>query len=1117
MSNFKNKIITASAGTGKTYRLSVEYIRILLEHYGKHKDFSLDSILVLTFTKKATAEIRERINEHLSLLCDPNPTKADDAKDRQGLLESLIGNDGQNELTDTQLEILNSALRQISSDRKQLQVMTIDSYIGSIFRNIVRPLRSIESYEIDNQAVEKRLPFLMEHLMTDKYKPLLDSLLRRKISPSLDEYRKFFSTLIQARWLHFLIQKHGDHSEAGTLHHLAQNPNPSLRDDALENARQAMSQILNQLQKVESLKDKKTEPMDFFKKDFKNLFRDSVNSWGEIITKSDKMLSSPEGCYRLFSKNKGCAITSGNQLKGKALSAAKEHINEQEARLAKALANYLIHTHFLEEQEEILKVWEAVLGEYDKLIYIYKNMTYDDVSWFTLEALFSSEPPNFDMQIENVATEFYQFLSHRSRFILIDEFQDTSLLQFAILQPIISEVISGEGTKDFGGIIVVGDEKQSIFGWRGGERELLLNLQGIFPSLHDALEKPLDKSWRSSNMMVEFINHVFDRVGNSDILEQQGLEWRYPKLSAGMAKLDPQTRIEFQPLQYARQGDQHKKDDVYQDFVRNTIAPIVKNNPGKSMALLCRTGRELETLQKLLDEQDVASIYQPSSILPEHAWVSPLIAWLRWLAFRNWLDFLELLRSNYFMLDAPGLKKVVDQISFALKEDREPDFSDCILAQKLTQVSDNADDSIHANCRAFLEFSLSPLLDCETMKPKERDYLNIHAFLTLARDFELNKASGHISIPAFLDFLEDNQQQDFMKQVSVEGEGALELLTIHKSKGLQFDHVFFFHDLSAQGGRDSGHFQHFVDYATVDFQSLRDFALTYNYKNILEQSDFGHLVQAADNRKKLEELNTLYVALTRAKSALHICLAYQDKKGFDNYLQKSIKEGLKLPPLVAASIMDFFEKKELAPDESGKYIWQGSGEVTDDKQDKEIPQEGVCTEKLAAALPDEAEKKLEEPTVDDAHEHLDWKKVWLEDRGSLFGDLAHHYLSYLKKGSPDEHNHAFKQCLARFGAIITFDELRAKLDNLKQNLTQEDIFPAGYDKVFTEFTVWHRGSEQRLDRLLLDTKNKKALILDYKTGKEKDESQLERYKQALESLEALKGYEIQTKFIELKI
>lgn len=1118
MSRFKNKIITASAGTGKTYRLSVEYIRILLNHLDKYHDFNLDSILVLTFTKKATAEIRERINIHLALLCDPNPSEEKDQKERRGLLESLYEDGESKELSDKQMETLNKALRQISFDRKQLQVMTIDSYISSIFRNIVRPLRSIESYEIDNQAVEKRLPFLMDHLMSEKHKPLLDKLLRRKVSPSLDEYQNFFSTLIKARWLHFLIQKLDHEPAEGTLLHLAQNPDSALRDSDLENARQALMQILQLLQETDWSDSKVKKPKDLFKKAFCDMLGDSIEEWDDIVTASNEMLSIEDSCHKFFTNNKNGAITDGRKLTAKKLTDLKDQIKDLEASLAKSLANYLIHTHFLKEQEEILEVWTAVLKEYDKLIYRYKNMTYNDVSWFTLEALFSTTPPNFDMQTENVATEFYQFLSHRSRFILIDEFQDTSLMQFAILQPIIEEVISGPGTKDFGGVIIVGDEKQSIFGWRGGERDLLLNLHEIFPGLRDAKTDPLDKSWRSSNLMVEFINQVFDHIGNSGILERQNLKWDYPKLREGMEKLDPQTRIEFQTSAYSYQNEESSKHSIHREFVKKTILPTVDENPKKSMALLCRTGKELENLQKLLDEYGITSIYQPSSILPEHAWVSPLIAWLRWLAFRNWLDLLELMRSNYFMLDAPGLKKAVDEIYLALQEQREPDFSNCLLAQELIQLSETADESIHANCRAFLEYALPPLLKCEKMQPKERDFLNIHAFLAMARDFELNQASGNCSIPAFLDYLDDNLQQDSMKQVSVEGEGALELLTIHKSKGLQFDHVFFFYDLSASAGKDYGHFQHFEDYATQDFQSLHDYALTYHYDKILEQSDYGNLVQTSKNRMKLEELNTFYVGLTRAKTALHVCLAYRGDKGFDKYCEeKTTDTGFRLPALVGSAILKFFQNKEIAPDETGKYIWLGSGGTAEPDEKKEKTEEGISLDQLAAALPAKTEKPAFDPKPDESHRHMDWKKVWLEDRSNLFGDLAHHYLSFLKKGSPEEHDHAFKQCLTRFGAIIPLEELRTKLNSLKNNLSQDQIFPAGYDKVFTEFTVWHNGFEQRLDRLVLDTKNKKALILDYKTGKEQDARQLERYKQALQALDALKDYQIDTKFIELKI
>ena len=210
------KIITASAGTENLSPCPGIHSHHS-DFYGKHQDFSLTTSWCLP-SPKGHREIRERINSHLELLCNDKPATEEIAKDRSGLLDSLWPEREGAELTDQDLELLNRALRALSSDRRQLQVMTIDAYINSVFRNIVRPLRSIENFEIDIKAVEKRLPFLLQHLMKPEFKVRLDSLLSRKISPSLDEYKHFFKSLIEQRWLHFQIKKAENKTPAeGTL------------------------------------------------------------------------------------------------------------------------------------------------------------------------------------------------------------------------------------------------------------------------------------------------------------------------------------------------------------------------------------------------------------------------------------------------------------------------------------------------------------------------------------------------------------------------------------------------------------------------------------------------------------------------------------------------------------------------------------------------------------------------------------------------------------------------------------------------------------------------------------------------------------------------------------
>jgi len=125
----------------------------------------------------------------------------------------------------------------------------------------------------------------------------------------------------------------------------------------------------------------------------------------------------------------------------------------------------------------------------------------------------------------------------------------------------------------------------------------------------------------------------------------------------------------------------------------------------------------------------------------------------------------------------------------------------------------------------------------------------------------------------------------------------------------------------------------------------------------------------------------------------------------------------------------------------------------------------------------------------------------------------------VKQNQPAEHEYAYKQCLARFGSLLTRETIQARIEILRSNLPTKQVFPSGYDKVFTEFSLWHRGRELRIDRLLLDTANKRALILDYKTGTGREEGQLERYKQALLALPVIRdnGYQVETDFIDLKI
>ena len=136
MQNFIRKVIKASAGTGKTYRLSLEYIGLLLKFALYEIDFN--EILVITFTKKATAEIRERIFEHLYAII-----YNDDAELKKNIKTLLNINIGARER-----DILRQYYEQMKLNKNKVQISTIDAFTNNIFKTVISPYLGIMNYDL---------------------------------------------------------------------------------------------------------------------------------------------------------------------------------------------------------------------------------------------------------------------------------------------------------------------------------------------------------------------------------------------------------------------------------------------------------------------------------------------------------------------------------------------------------------------------------------------------------------------------------------------------------------------------------------------------------------------------------------------------------------------------------------------------------------------------------------------------------------------------------------------------------------------------------------------------------------------------------------------------------
>ncbi len=1131
MSNQVNRIISASAGTGKTYRLSLEYLALLLKFY-KNPEFRPDQILVITFTRKATAEIRDRIYLHLDTLSNHKEGWQDLALNLKKLTGASEFADKAKPLSEEEFRLLADVYHHLITHKDELQVMTIDSYIHSIFRNLIRPVRGIDRFELDLNAVEKRMPFLFNELMTPALLKRINSLLSRRLKPSLDEFKSFFRSLIDNRWIYYLSGKRAVAAQPDTLAYYAAHPELwEVKSDAYyQSFIGTFRQIIYNLNEYFQVKHNKilsseTIEAKLLNKDYVQLFSPLPAKFGDLANELETHFADEWTLLRILKLLKDEKyLWNGQRVRASKEFTELDSWKELHRSALEYLSNYLVFHLFLPEQREILDIWQDVLMHYDKLIYRYKDFTYDDIAWFTFEGLYSSEPPLFEAEKESVANEFYEFMCHRTRFMLIDEFQDTSILQFHILAPMIEELIAGEGSRPYGGLIVVGDEKQSIFGWRGGQRDLLLNLESIFPGLQIYAKDSLTDSWRSSPTLMNFINGIF---GNDDLhkyINSIESDWQYSDITGQKIALENDTVIKFKLQHYASRSADNKLDKAMRSFIEEMVIPAIadKSGTGRSIAVLARKNDELEMIRILLAEHGITSEFQSSRSLLDQPFIKAMLFLLKYAVYHDWYDFLAFLRSDLVLMDGKTLKQVINHISLYQQDKSETkpeiDFSSIPLVTAALNLAKALDTA------SIYKSSLLIIQTCRIQwkLPLERDYVNIQRWLDIALEYEQNYQSELPGMQGFLRYCEDNRDQAAFQQQDVVNSSAIQLLTIHKSKGLEFDSVFVWWNLKGFSGREENRLSSWVHYTDKSYHDLKDMALTLHYGKVLEASAFNEIMQADDNREQLEELNNLYVALTRAKSRLYLHVAFDKKEGWDVYWADYLSKNRLSPQHYAVkAALDYLTDKAAMQEDGSLLLGKEDIQELSHEHKQPVLSSGLPENliDLKPILPD-WQKPVEYINKEDYNQDMNWKISYLVDRDNLKGLVAHFYLAQIKYASQAEIETARTLTLRQFGNLMTLSTLNELIDKVEAQLSEmKELFNPAYDIVYTEYPIFCNGHEYRLDRLMINTVNKTFRIIDYKTGKTYSPEQLNTYSSILKNSILPKDYkqEKEPDFIEIKL
>ncbi len=466
------------------------------------------------------------------------------------------------------------------------------------------------------------------------------------------------------------------------------------------------------------------------------------------------------------------------------------------------------------------KLLDHFAREYAALQTERRALRFDDVTHLLSAAAGASAPDRLAFRMDGAI-----------RHLLLDEFQDTAPTQWRVLRPL-AQAITGQARSSF---FCVGDTKQAIYGWRGGEAE-------IFDALNDELAsldgQTLATSYRSSQPVIDAVNQVFGQLTNHpnlDKLYAAVAAWQshFPPHTTAKSELPGYVRLEFAPAA----GEDEDQSDAVCKFAAGAVARHVADAPQCSVGVLVRTNKAVAKMIYLLRQRDVPASEEGGNPLIDSPAVEVVLSLLR-------------------LADHPG-----DQVAlFHLAH------SPLAGALELTDHCDHqsAEQLARRTRRQLLDEGYGPVVFAWARRLAEhcdrRDQSRLHQLVELA--FEYQPAS---TLRAS-DFLRLVQRRKVADPTSAD----VRVMTIHQAKGLEFDIVV----LPELDGKLVGQPESVVIGRPRPTEPI-DVVCRYAAEDVRKflPPRLQALFDDDLRRTVAESLCVMYVAMTRAKHCLHMIVA----------------------------------------------------------------------------------------------------------------------------------------------------------------------------------------------------------------------------------------------------
>ncbi|OGT49123.1 MAG: hypothetical protein A3E82_04835 [Gammaproteobacteria bacterium RIFCSPHIGHO2_12_FULL_38_11] len=840
-------IVQAPAGSGKTEILTQRYL-VLLSHVQK----APEEIIAITFTRKSAAEMRARILHALEFGKEPEPEKNNYRHITWQLANNVLKKD----------HSLNWNLVQ---NPNRLRILTIDALSTFLCRQTPMlthfggsPSVCENATALYELAVTRLLIYITEN---KEWQPYLDYLLLH-LDNNVNNLEKLFSDLLNHRdqWLPSIIYCYTHHA---ALRDTLENNLKRIREEKIKIAAKTLpqhaKQIIILLARHAGAHFEKNNP------------EHPIAACAQLTAEENQAFSCWLGLANLLLTQTGewrktIDIRSGFGPKDPNKTLILALLTElQDHPDFKASLNAILiapPAHYSESQ------WEAItaLTQLLPLLSAQLNLVFQEkgqvdfveLNAAALKALGSDEAP----------TDLALYLDYQIRHLLIDEFQDTSVTHLHLLE----KITAGWECNDGRTLFLVGDPMQSIYRFRNAEVGLFLRAQqqGIGNIFLEPLT--LTMNFRSQANLVNWFNDTFSVVFPviSDIATGS-----VPYTKAIAAKSADDAAVNFYPIV-------SNDNQIEARLLIEKITMCREKNLTESIAILVRSRTQLIPIIHLLHENKLpfqAIDIEPLSTCSE---IQDLLSLTRALLHRaDRIAWLAILRSPFCGLTLQELEIISDQAS-------KKTIYEAIINSDLARLSNLKNCLQHAFNTQY-QFSLSQWIEGVWLGLGGPACLNSANELNNTRSyFDLLSKMENESNIISVEQLTKNCEKLFANPQNTE-KNAIQILTIHKSKGLEFDHIFI-PGLQRQTPPDQ---QKLFRWLNLPNTSGGNDLILAPLKSVTHQSDavYDYLKEVENQKQDYEISRLLYVAATRAKKSLHLFWLLDCKTVETRFIAAPAKQG----------------------------------------------------------------------------------------------------------------------------------------------------------------------------------------------------------------------------------